>query len=157
MDNASYPEAGFVAKRCANPGKRAHVFGDGPERLAHTHWRSNASRTPSAINTTPVTGPADQRAIEVEPVQQDHLIGEHHQQQPQWRIAWTDKLWQSRGKDCASLRVEQIAQQPLPEGCPFTELRRLRSRCRRGGLLFPPEAGDQASQAEISQVCRPGE
>src|SRR6266516_2319498 len=102
---------------------------------------------------TALPGPADQRAIEVEPAQQDRFIGEHHQHQPQRRITWTDKLGQSCGKDCASLWVEQIVQQSLPEGYLFTELRCLRSSCRHGSLLVPSEASDQASQAEIPQVC----
>src|SRR6266849_4979459 len=29
--------------------------------------------------------------------------------------------------------------------------------CGQGGMPAPPEAGDQASQAEISQICRTGE
>jgi hypothetical protein len=100
-------------------------------------------------------GPTDQGAIEVKPAQKDCLIGKHHQYQPQWSIARTDKLWQSRGKDCASFRVEQIVQESLPEGYSFTKLRRLRSKCRSVGLLVPLEASEQASQAEIPQVCRP--
>ncbi len=150
----------------------AHICGDEPEHLTHTllllecqphtkrdeNYACNSLQdVTDACTKSALPGLTDQIAIEVEPTQKDRLIGKHHQHQPQWRITWTDKWWQSRGKDGTSLRVEQIVQQSLPEGDPFTELRRLRSRCRHGGLLVPPEAGDQASQAEIPQVCRPNE
>lgn len=42
---------------------------------------------------TALPGPTDERAIEVEPAEQDRLIGEHHEHQPQRRITWTDECW----------------------------------------------------------------
>ena len=125
-----------------------HIFGDGLEYLKLTLFFSHASRTPSVLSNTPVApcriartrlpkrpSLTDYITVEVEPAQQDRIIGEHHQYQPQLRITWL----MNGGKDHTSRRVEQIVEQSLPEGDPFTKVHQLRSRYRHRCLLVLPE------------------
>src|SRR6266704_3734449 len=93
----------------------------------------------------------------MKPNQQDSFIGKQHQHQPCSRVAWIDKLWQSRSKDRTCLRVQQIAQKSLPESDQFTDVCRLRSRICQAGLFARLETDDQASQAKISKICCTGE
>src|SRR5215471_12814384 len=64
-----------------------------PKRDQHLACDSLQNVTDAGTETA-LPGPTDQVTIEVEPTQQDRLIGEHHQYQAQHRIAWIDKLWQ---------------------------------------------------------------
>src|SRR5579875_613381 len=119
----------------SQPQEMASDSGDRPDHVLHAllaleceprakgdehHPGDTLQDVTDAYPKTAAASPTDQGAIEVEPAQQQGFIDEQHQQQAQGRIAWADKLRQRCGKDRPGLRIQEIVQQSLSEGNPFS-------------------------------------
>ncbi len=101
--------------------------------------------------------PTDNIAIEVEPAQQDNLIGEHHQHQPQWRVTWTDKRWQNRSKDRASLGLKRLFSSPCLKATHSPRCLTWGAGVVTSACLFLLKLAIRLRRPRYPQVCCPGE